>query len=98
MKILKLPDLNGYTYDMKVAQHLTVTHATVTELARKIKNMVTNCMYTDGLFSSRELFDDLATKQVYCCGTSRQKRRGMSQDLALKHNTTETGRHLMDQG
>jgi hypothetical protein len=22
----------------------------------------------------------------------------MSQDLALKHNTTETGRHLMDQG
>jgi hypothetical protein len=82
---------------MKVAQHLTVTHATVTELARKIKEHG-HKLYTDGFFSSPELFDDLATEQIYCCGTSRQKRRGMPQDLALKDNKTETGRHLMDQG
>jgi hypothetical protein len=82
---------------MKVAQHLTVTHATVTELTRKIKERGKK-LYMDGFFSSPELFDDFATKQIYCCGTSRQKRRGVPQDLALKDNKTERGRHLMDQG
>jgi len=46
IKIFKLCDLTGYTYDMKVylgkdrqrtAQHVTATHATVTELTRKIE-------------------------------------------------------------
>jgi len=45
IKIFKLCDSTGYTYDMKVylgkdrqrtAQHVTATHATVTELMRKI--------------------------------------------------------------
>jgi hypothetical protein len=82
---------------MKVAQHLTVTQETVTELTRKIKERVQK-LYMDGFFSSPELFDDLSAKQIYFCGISRQKRRGMPQDLALKDNKTETGRHLMDQG
>jgi hypothetical protein len=36
----------------------------------------------DNYFSSPELFDDLAKKQIYCCGTVRPNRRGMPQDLA----------------
>jgi len=45
IKIFKLCDSNGYAYDMKVylgkdgqhtAQHMTATHATVTELIRNI--------------------------------------------------------------
>ena len=44
--MFKLCDSAGYTYDMKVylgkdrqhtAQHLTATHATVTEMTRKIE-------------------------------------------------------------
>ena len=46
IKIFKLCDSTGYTYDMKVylgkdrqriAQHLTATHATVTILTRKVE-------------------------------------------------------------
>jgi hypothetical protein len=46
IKVFKLCDSTGYTYDMKVylgkdrlrtAQHVTATHATVTELTRKIE-------------------------------------------------------------
>ena len=46
IKIFKLCDSTRYTYDMKVylgkdrqrtAQHVTATHATVTELTRKIE-------------------------------------------------------------
>jgi len=46
IKIFKLCDSTGYTYDMKVylgkdrqrtAQHLTATHATVTKLTREVE-------------------------------------------------------------
>jgi hypothetical protein len=76
--------------------YLTVTHVIVTELTRKIKELGYKS-YVDSFFSAPELVDDLATKQIYCCGTPRQNRRGMPQDLPFKANKTETGRHLMDQ-
>jgi len=38
----------------------------------------------ENLFSSPTLFDDLAKKQIYCCGTVRPKRRVMPKDVALK--------------
>jgi len=69
MKIFKLCDSTGYTYDMKeylrkdrqhIAQHVKATHATVTELTWKIGRGHT--LYMDSLFSSPELFDDLANK------------------------------------
>ena len=45
----------------------------------------------DNSFSSPELFDDLAKKQINCCGTVRPNRRHMSQDLALKTSKLKRG-------
>jgi len=99
IKIFKLCDPTGYTYDMKVylgkdrqrmAQHMTATHATVRELTRKIVGRG-HKLYMDNLFSYPELFDDLVKKQVYCCGTVRPKRRGMPQDLRPKTTKLKTG-------
>jgi hypothetical protein len=83
IKIFKLCDSTRYTYDMKVylgkdrqrtAQHLTATHATVTGLTRKIEGFG-HKLYMDNFFSSPELFDDLATKQIYCWGTEAEQER-----------------------
>ena len=57
-------------YRQHTAQHVTATHATVTELTRKIEGRGHN-LYMDSFFSSPELFDDLTKKQIYCCGTVR---------------------------
>ena len=92
IKIFKLCDSTGYTYDIKVylgkerqhiAQHLTATHATMTELTRQIEGCG-HKLYMDNFFSSPELFDDLVKKQIYCCGTVRPKRGGMPPDLEPK--------------
>ena len=65
----------GYTYDMTVylgrdrqrtAQHLTATHVTVSELTKQIQGRG-HKLYMDNYFSSPNLFDDLAMKQIYCC-------------------------------
>jgi len=85
IKIFKLCNSTGYTYDMKVylgkdrkrtAQHVTASHVTVIEQTRKIKGR-SHKLYMVNFFSSPELFDDLAKKQIYCCGTVRPNRRGM---------------------
>jgi len=92
IKIFKLCDLTGYTYDMKVyvrkdrqrtAQHLTAIHAIVTKLTRKTEGRG-HKLYMENLFSSPELYDDLAKKQIYCCGTFRLKMRVMPKDIAPK--------------
>jgi len=97
--MFKLFDSTGYTYDMKVyletdrqrtAQYVTATHATVTELMRKIDRRGQK-LYMDNFFSSSELFDDLVKKQIYCCGTVRPNRKGMSQDLKPKTTKLRRG-------
>jgi len=99
IKIYKLCDETGYTYDMTVylgrdrrrtAQHLTATHATVSELTKKIQGRG-HKLYMDNSFSSPDLFIDLATKQIYCCGTVRPNRNGMPQDLGPKRVTLRWG-------
>jgi len=101
IKLFKICDLTGYTYDMKVylgndrqhtAQDVTATHATVTELTRKLDGHGQK-LYKDNFFSSPKLFDDLAKKQIYCCGTLSSNRKGMPQD-STKDIKTEKGRHL----
>jgi len=72
------------------AQHLTVTHVTVTELTRKVEGH-SHKLYIDNFFSSPALFDDLAKKQLYCCDTVRANRRGMPQDLAPKTTKLKMG-------
>jgi hypothetical protein len=73
IKICRLCDPpKGYTYDMRmylgkdrkyVTATVTATHVTVTGLISRIKNI--------GLFfSSPELFYDLHSKIINCCGTS----------------------------
>jgi len=85
-------------YDMKVymgkdrqhtAQHVTATHATVTDLMKKEGRG--HKLYMDNFFSSPKLFDVLAKKQIYCCGTVRWNRRGMPQDLAPKASKLKWG-------
>ena len=99
IKIFKLCDSTGYTYDMKVylgkdrqwmAQHVTATHATVTDLTRKIEGHG-HKLYMDNFFSSPELFDDLVKKQIYCCGTVRPNRRGIPQNLRPKTTKLKRG-------
>jgi hypothetical protein len=59
---------------------MTATHATVTGLTGRIENLG-HKLYMDSFFSSPELFDDLHTKAINCCGTVRQNRRGMPTDF-----------------
>jgi len=73
----------------RTAQHVTATHATVTELTRKIGRR--HKLYMDNFFSSPELFDDLVKKQIYCCGTVRPKRKGMPQDPRPKTTKQKRG-------
>jgi len=74
----------------RMAQHVTATHVTVTELTRKIEGC-SHKLCMDNLFSSPELFDDLVKKQIYCCGTVRLNRRGMPQDLVPKTSKLKRG-------
>ena len=92
IKMYKLCDSSGYIYDMdvylgkdrqRVAQHLTATHATVTNLTRKVEG-VGHKLYMDNFFSSPDLYDDLIQKKIYCCGTVRLNRQGMPKELKLK--------------
>ena len=74
----------------RTAQHLTVTHATVSELTKKIEGRG-HKLYMDNYFLSPDLFDDLAKKQIYCCGTVQTNRKGMPQDLGPKRMTIRRG-------
>jgi hypothetical protein len=77
------------TYDMKVyvgkdrqrsVQDLTTSHATVTELTKKVQGHG-HKVYMDSSFCSPRLFEDLAVTKIYCCGTVRPNKKGMPQDL-----------------
>jgi len=59
---------------------VTATHATVAELKRNIQN-VGNKLYMDNFFSSSDLFDDLHSKKIRCCGTVRLNRSSMQQEF-----------------
>jgi len=72
------------------AQHLTATHATVSDLTKKIQGRG-HKLYMDNYFSSPDLFSDLATKQIYCCGTVWPNRKDMPQDLNPKRTTLKQG-------
>ncbi|PNF17185.1 hypothetical protein B7P43_G06584 [Cryptotermes secundus] len=89
IKIFKLCDSAGYTYDMKVYlgkdrtradQEVTATHATVRDLCKRVEG-VGHKLYMDNFFSSPDLFDELMTKKISCCGTVRPNRKGLPQDI-----------------
>ena len=45
----------------------------------------------DNFFSSPDLYDDLAQKKIFCCGTVRLHRKGMPKDLKPKTLTMKHG-------
>jgi hypothetical protein len=92
IKIYKVCDSKGYTYNMsmylggdrkRVTASVTATHATVTGLTTRIENFG-HKLYMDNFFSSPELFDYLHTKAINCCGTVRPNRKGMPRDFGTK--------------
>ncbi|XP_023719041.1 piggyBac transposable element-derived protein 4-like [Cryptotermes secundus] len=89
IKIYKRCDAAGYTHDMKVYlgkdrtradRDVTATHATVRDLCRRVER-VGHKPYMDSFFSSPDLFDELMTKKISCCGTLRPNRKGLPQDF-----------------
>ncbi|PNF33381.1 hypothetical protein B7P43_G04175 [Cryptotermes secundus] len=61
-------------------QDVTATHATVRDLCRRIEG-VGHKLYMDNFFSSPDLFDELMTKDITCCGTVRPNRKGLPNDF-----------------
>ena len=59
-------------------------------LTKKIKGHG-HKLYMDNYLSSPDLFDVLATKQIYCCGIVQPNRKGMPQDLAPKRIRLQWG-------
>jgi len=99
IEMYKLCDSSGYTYDMDVylgkhgqwaAQHLPATHATVTNLTRRVEG-VGHKLYMDNFFSSPDLYDDLIQKKIYCCGTVRLKQTGDAKGTKPQDTETQTG-------
>ena len=76
IKMYKLCGSSSYTYDMDVylgkdgqraEQHLTATHATVTNLTRRVEG-VGHKLYMDNFFSSPDLYDNLIQKKITAVG------------------------------
>jgi len=69
------------------AQHVTVTHATVTELTRKLGH--SHKLYMDNFFSSLNYLM-IWWRNIYCCGTVRPNKTGMPQHLKPKTTKLKT--------
>ena len=92
IKIYKLCDSLGYTYDMSVylgkqRQHataqITATHGTVLQVVRRVEGLG-HKIFMDNYFTSPALFDDLFQRKINACGTVRHDRRGMPRDIGPK--------------
>jgi hypothetical protein len=99
IKIYKLRDMSRYTYDMDVylgenrthsTADMTVTHVTVRHLTRKVEGHGYK-LYVDNLFSSPDLFDNLAERKINCCETVRLNRKRMPHNLLLWSNRLKRG-------
>jgi hypothetical protein len=62
---------------------MTVTHATVKQLTRKVKGHG-HKLYMDNYFSSPDLYNDLTKHKINCCGTVRPNHKGMPDDFRSK--------------
>ena len=85
IKIYKLCNKTGYTYDMEVylgkdkksaMTDMTVTHATVKQLTRRVQ-WRGHKLHMDNYFSSPDLYNDLTKQKINCHGTVRPNRKGM---------------------
>jgi len=56
----------------------------VTNLRRVVVEEFGHKLYMDDFFSTPDLFDDMAQKKFFCCGTVRLHREGMFKDRKPK--------------
>jgi len=103
IKIYKLCNTLGYTYDMSVyrgkqrllaTQEISVTHGTVLELVRRVEGLG-HKLYMGSYFSSPALFDDLFGRKINCCGTVHNDRRGMPKDISSRAIKAKKGDIIM---
>jgi len=92
IKIYKLCDSLGYTYDISVylgkhRQHataeITATHGTVLQVIRRVERLG-HKVFMDNYFTSPALFEDLFQRKINACGTVRYDRHGMPRDIGPK--------------
>jgi len=99
IKIYKLYDESGYTYDMKVylgrdshsaTDNMTATHATVRQMTCRVEDLG-HKIFMDNFFSSPRLFDDLDRHQINSSGTVRPNRKDMPHDFEPKQLKLKRG-------
>lgn len=99
IKIYKLNDTLGYTYDMQVYlgkqkemanENVSAIHGTVLQLTRRVEG-VGHKLFMDNYFSSPILYDDLFERKINSCGTVRYNRRGIPQDIGPKNMKLKRG-------
>jgi hypothetical protein len=64
-------------------QEVAAIHAFGKSLTRRLDG-VRHKLYMDNCFSSLDVFNDLHTRHIYCCGTTRQSHEGMIGDFDNK--------------
>jgi len=99
IKICKLCDESGCTYDIRVylgrdshsaTDDMTATHATVRHLTSRVEGLG-HKIFMDNLFSSPSLFDDMDRRKINSCGTVRPNRRDMPSDFGPKQTKLKRG-------
>lgn len=99
IKIYKLNDSLGYTYDMSVylgkqkklaTKNVSSIHGTVLQLVRRVEG-VGHKLYMDNYFSSPLLFDDLLERKINSFGTVKYNRRGLPQEINPRNMKLKRG-------
>jgi len=99
IRIYKLCDESGYTYDMSMyvgqdscsaTDNMTAAHATIRHLTRRVEGLG-HKIFMDKFFSSPTLFDDLETRKINSCGTVRANTKDLPPDFGPKNLKLKRG-------
>ena len=99
IKIYKLCDESGYTYDMRVyllrdshtaTDEMNATHTNVRRLTSRVEDLG-HKIFMDNLFLSPRRFDDMDRRKINSCVTLRPKRMYMPSDFGPKHLKLKRG-------
>jgi len=99
IKIYKLCDESGYTYDMRVylskdahsvTDDMTATHATLRHLTSRVESLG-HKIFIYNFFSSPRLFDDLDRRKINLCETVRPNRKDVPCDFGPKQLKLKRG-------
>jgi len=99
IKIYKLCDESGYTYDMRVylgrdshsaTDDMTATNVIVRHLTCRVEGLGRK-IFMDSFFSSPRLFYDLDRHKIISCGTAWPNRKDMPRDFGPKQLKLKRG-------